>query len=200
MKTYNDLFAKKAGIIPITEYPKFWEKYGTYLKSSNPHVIFSNHKVNCAKCGYHYTKKALMQLNWADLGISPGYGGKKLHIRKCIKCGNTKIRITIGKSKTTSLKGAFNTVLVCGQVQRVDARFQKAEDKLVKWMKTDQQKNLSPTVQINKLHFGRVPDSHNRKLIDAFVQKLLKDKGYGHKDYQVKAFNKDGYHFLIVYF
>lgn len=208
MVDYNAIFNKKVGVIPIKKYNDFYERFGKYLKTTNQHTIMTNHKVNCSQCGYGFPREALLFFTTE--------GEKRLTRRrtviakderwvqrslegKCPKCGNRDIKISIVKLKVETLKGRHEIVFVCGETREKDFHYSKVERKFVNWLKKNQAANLAPNVKVYTFQFRALPDSKNRKGIDRFVVGLQTKKHTGRRQYQLKSYKQDGYHFIVLY-
>jgi DNA-directed RNA polymerase subunit M/transcription elongation factor TFIIS len=208
MVDYNALINKKMGVIPIRSYRVFFKKFGKFLKTTNQHSLLSYHTVNCSQCGYSFPKEALMFLTTEGtkrmtqsrkVVSSDENRFKRISAGKCPKCNSTSMKIRIQKLQIESLSGKYNNVFVCGEVSKVTRDYQKAEDKFVKWVETNQKGNFSPSVQIKRLQYRKLPRSDNSKAVDAFVQNVQSKKGVRNSDYKVKIYNQKGYHFIVLY-
>jgi len=208
MVDYNAMFNKGVGIIPITKYRDFYDRFGKFLKTTNQHAILSNHQVFCSNCSYNFKKESLMffktmgtkrlgdnrrVLSKDDVRVQRTLEGK------CPKCGHTNIKIRIVKLQVEKLSGQHTIVFVCGETKSVTEAYKKAENKMVKWIKSSQGANLSPSANVYRFQFRALPTARNRKGVDRFVKGLQQKKRTGIRNHQVKSYNKDGYHFIVVY-
>jgi hypothetical protein len=198
MVNYNNFINKKGGIIPIKEYQEFYKKFGTYLKTNNEHMIFSNHKVTCPRCSYHYPNKAITQLNLTGIH-GDAYAIKKNYKKKCPKCGHLKLRIEIVKIKTSPLKGMYKTVFVCAEVKKLTMKYKTAEKNFITWLKIKEKAHLAPSVNIIPIHFDRLPDTHSGRQVERFVKQIQGDRGLSSAKYQVKSHKKSGFRFITIY-
>ena len=208
MVNYNEIFDRKAGVIPIKKYPIFFRKFGKFLKTTNRKVIYSYHEGSCATCGKKFSMDALMHLN--DHGpkvmtktgkVTTGEDAKarRLVANICPWCSSRDMKIRIVKLKIEALKGTFHTVFICGEVKGDMRKYKKAEGNMTRWVKKTQASHLTPQTQVVRSQVRQLPDSRNRKGVDSFISSQKIKKSLAVRKQQFEIFNKGGYRFLVVY-